>query len=68
MLYFLASNPGQVITKSQIFEHLWSEPTVGVENSIVKRIHNLRVALEDDPEHPAFIHTVRGVGYRFERV
>lgn len=67
MLYYLACNAGQVITKSQLFEHLWSEPDIEVEPSITKRIHNLRRLIEDVPEQPEYIRTVRGVGYRFEK-
>lgn len=67
MLYYLACNAGQVISKSQLFEHLWCEPDIEVEPSITKRIHSLRKLIEDVPEQPTYIHTVRGVGYRFEK-
>lgn len=66
MLYFLASNAGRVVSKGRLFEYLWSEPDVDVENSISKHIHNLRRIMNDDPDSPEYIHTVRGIGYRFE--
>lgn len=65
MLYFLASHPGQVLSKGQIFDHLWGEPDVGVDNSVALYISKLRKKLGEDPSEPSFIHTIRGIGYRF---
>lgn len=66
-LHFLASHPGQVLSKSQIFNHLWDEPELEADNSVALHISKLRKKLGDTPATPIFIQTVRGVGYRFAK-
>jgi len=64
-LYFMATHPGQVLSKDQIFDYLWGEPNVEVDNSIALYISKLRKKLGDNPDDPSFIQTVRGIGYKF---
>lgn len=66
-LLYLARHPGRVFTKRQLYQHLYEEePTGGVNNIIYCLIRSLRKKLESDPRHPKYVHTVRGVGYKFE--
>ena len=58
MLYCMASAPGQVFSKAQLYAAAWGE-----EYNIIWR---LRKKLEDDPKHPAYIKTVIGAGYRLQ--
>lgn len=66
-LLHLAKYPGRVFTKRQIYQHLYEEEPAGdVNNIIYCLIRGLRKKLEPDPRHPKYIHTVRGVGYKFQ--
>ena len=67
LLYFLASNKGCVFTKKQIYTHVWAEEYAFDDNNIMSFISKLRKKIEPDPEHPFYILTVRGVGYRFNK-
>lgn len=69
VLTLLSSHPGVVFTKEQIFESAYSVDSVGhIDNSIYCLMRSLRKKLEPVPDHPQYIITVRGVGYRFEPV
>ncbi len=68
LLFCLASHPGQVLSKEQLFNYLWGEPDVEVNNSIVLYISKLRKKLGENPNAPEYIQTVRGIGYRFTKV
>ncbi len=65
LLSFLASNKGKVFTKKQIYIHVWQEEYAFDDSNIMSFISKLRKKIEPDPEHPFYILTVRGVGYRF---
>lgn len=67
LLSFLASNKGKVFTKKQIYTHVWEEEYAFDDSNIMSFISKLRKKIEPDPEHPFYILTVRGVGYRFNR-
>lgn len=65
-LVYLAEHPGWIHTKEQIYEAVYMDKIVeDIENSVYCLIHSLRKKLESDPQHPKYIQTVRGVGYRF---
>ena len=66
LLYYLASNQGQVINKEQIYYHLWKEDIGVGSNSVETLIMRLRKKLEPDKSDPIFIETIRGGGYRFK--
>ncbi len=65
LLRHLVRNPGRAISRSEILEQVWhlheDTDTRAIDNFIVR----LRRYLEDDPAHPVYLQTVRGVGYRF---
>lgn len=67
ILHLLASNPGRVFSKEQIYDNVWKEPYVGDYNIVMSHIHHIRDKIEDDPSRPAYIQTVWGVGYRFNK-
>ena len=68
LLFMLAKNPGKVFTKKQIFEHVWNEPFYGDDNTIMVHISNLRDKIEPDSKSPKYIKTVRGLGYKLEKL
>ena len=56
-LVFLASNPGIVLTKTQIFEAVWNMDSDSCHSSVVNVIYNLRKKIEPDSKNPTYIKT-----------
>lgn len=67
LLALLAGHKGRVYTKKQIYTQVWEEEYVFDDSNLMSFISKLRKKIEPDPEHPSYILTVRGVGYRFNR-
>ena len=67
LLAFLIRHPGQVFTRDQLLEQVWGYDYGGETRTVDVHVHWLRGLIETDSGHPAFIHTVRGVGYVFRR-
>ena len=65
-LVLLASNPGIVLTRTQIFEAVWNMDSDSCQSSISTVICNLRKKIEPDTKNPTYIKTVLGVGYKFD--
>jgi DNA-binding winged helix-turn-helix (wHTH) protein/dipeptidyl aminopeptidase/acylaminoacyl peptidase len=66
ILLMLLERAGQVVTRDEIQERLWSRETfVDFENSLNKAINKLRQALADSPEKPTYVETLPRRGYRF---
>jgi len=61
----LAESPGSLIMREQIREAVWGQTNVAFEQSLNFCIRQIRIALDDDAEHPAFVETVPRLGYRF---
>lgn len=66
LLAHLARNPDIPLTRERLIEAVWG-PNIFLEDERTVDVHirHLREKLEDDPANPRFIHTVRGIGYRF---
>ncbi len=58
--------PGEVLRREELFKKLWETDYFGDMRSLDVHISWLRQAVEEDPRHPLFIKTERGVGYRLE--
>lgn len=65
LLLCLAQYPGLVWSRERLLERVWGSDFVGVDRVVDVHIAALRRKLEDNPDQPRFIETVRGVGYRF---
>ena len=65
-LVLLVTNPGIVLTRSQIFEAVWNMDSNSCQSSISTVICNLRKKIEPDSKNPTYIKTVLGVGYKFD--
>lgn len=66
LLAFLASSPRQVFSREQLLDHVWhSSADWQSVDTVTEHVRRLRKRIETDPDHPRFIATVRGVGYRF---
>ena len=66
ILVYLAKHPGWVCSKEQIYETVWTEEVMDYENAVMWCISQLRKKLEPDPDRLQYIHTVKGMGYKFE--
>jgi len=67
LLALLAGSPRQVFSRRQLLEQVWdSAPEFQDPATVTVHVGRLRQKLERDPDHPAWIVTVWGVGYRFE--
>jgi DNA-binding response OmpR family regulator len=68
LLALLAQEPGRVFGRREVMQHLWDSTYVGDERACDVHVSKLRRKIEEDPEEPRRLVTVRGVGYRLERV
>src|SRR5262245_36158986 len=66
VLIWLATHPGHLVTRQELFERTWGPGTfVDFEQGLNHCIKQIRLALGDDAEHPRFIETIPKRGYRF---
>jgi DNA-binding response OmpR family regulator len=68
LLALLAREPGRVVARREIMQHLWNSTYVGDERAADVHVSNLRRKIEPEPSHPHRLVTVRGAGYRLEAV
>lgn len=68
ILKLLMSNMGRILTKNQIYNYAWEEDYVGDDSTVMVHISNLRAKIEDNAKNPTFIKTIKGLGYKFEKV
>ena len=66
LLEFLARRPGRALTRDQILDAVWGNDIVVNDRSVDRCVTTLRAKIEHDPHHPAWIQTIRDIGYRFE--
>jgi DNA-binding response OmpR family regulator len=66
LLAYLARHPGIVFTRDQLLRQVWDyDNFVGDEKTVNVHVRHLREKIEDHPDDPSHIITVRGVGYKF---
>ena len=65
LLYFLASNQGKVLTKEQIYTHVWNNDYSYDDRNIMSFVSKLRKKIKNVKLHIDYIQTVHGIGYRF---
>jgi DNA-binding response OmpR family regulator len=66
LLAMFMRNRGKVLNRPEIMKQVWETEYVGDTRTVNVHVRWLREKIEDDPNHPRFLRTVRGVGYRFE--
>ncbi|MCX6000645.1 MAG: response regulator transcription factor [Chloroflexi bacterium] len=64
LLSALAERPGRVYSRLQLLDIVQGYAYEGYERTIDSHVKNLRKKLEPDPDHPRYVITVRGVGYK----
>jgi len=66
LLQVFMANRGKVLTRQVLMEKVWETSYMGDTRTLDVHIHMLRKALGEDSRKPLYLHTVRGVGYRFD--
>lgn len=68
LLHILLANAGRVLPRETLIDRVWGTDYVGDTKTLDVHIKRLRAKVEDDPATPTRIVTIRGLGYKFERV
>ncbi len=66
LLHALARHRGHVLSREQLIQQVWGHDYYGDDRVVDVHIRRVRKKVEDDPENPTLVVTVRGTGYRFE--
>ncbi len=64
ILKYLAENKGCVISRERLYETIWGEDSFGCDNTVMVHIRHLREKIEENPNAPQYIITVKGLGYK----
>ncbi len=68
ILWVLCSNRGRVVSSEELFQKVWGDKYFSnSNNTVMVHIRHLREKMHDSAEHPKYIKTVWGVGYKIER-
>jgi phosphate regulon transcriptional regulator PhoB len=65
LLLFLAERKGKVFNREQLLDAVWSDEAFVEPRTVDVHIRRLRSQIEEDPAHPRYIKTLRGIGYFF---
>jgi two-component system, OmpR family, response regulator RegX3 len=65
LLHRLMRDAGSVVTREQLIDDVWDVNWFGSTKTLDVHVSSLRKKLGDDPSEPRYLHTVRGVGFRF---
>ncbi|WP_159882006.1 response regulator transcription factor [Paenibacillus puerhi] len=68
LLVILAKHPNRVFHTQELYDRIWPEHRLGDLRTVMVHIYNLRKKIERQPRKPQYIHTIRGVGYKFNAV
>ncbi|MDD3897438.1 MAG: VanR-ABDEGLN family response regulator transcription factor [Syntrophomonadaceae bacterium] len=68
ILWVLAANRGRVVSSEELFHEVWGDKYfTNSNNTVMVHIRHLREKMNDSAEHPKYIKTVWGVGYKIEK-
>lgn len=68
LLYVLMVNAGRVMTRENLIDRVWGSDYFGDTKTLDVHIKRLRSKVESDPANPANIVTIRGLGYKYEKL
>lgn len=68
LLHVLMRNAGRVLSHDYLLANAWGYEYEGYSNQIAVYVRRLRTKIEPEPSNPRYLHTVRGIGYKFERI
>jgi DNA-binding response OmpR family regulator len=64
LLELMLARPGEVITRDEFLDSIWGEDVYVTHRTVDTHVATLRKKLEEDPNHPRYILSVRGIGYK----
>ncbi len=67
ILRLLLKNQGRVFSIDQIYENIWNEDAIGVDNTVAVHIRHIREKIEINPKEPRYLKVVWGVGYKIDK-
>jgi two-component system, OmpR family, alkaline phosphatase synthesis response regulator PhoP len=65
LLHYLAAHPGMVFSRDHLLDRVWGNDRSVTPRSVDVYIRRVREKIEHQPQHPSYVQTVHGVGYRF---
>src|SRR5215471_14274000 len=68
LLEFFITHPGRAYSRDQLLESVWGQQRFVTPRTVDVHVRRLREQIEEQPDSPKFLTTVRGFGYRFEEV
>jgi two-component system response regulator RegX3 len=68
LLYVLIANAGRVMTRETLIDRVWGTDYYGDTKTLDVHIKRLRSKIEADPANPSQVVTIRGLGYKYEKV
>lgn len=68
ILLLLVKNQGKVFSIDQIYESIWNEDAIGVDNTVAVHIRHIREKIEINPKEPRYLKVVWGIGYKIEKL
>jgi DNA-binding response OmpR family regulator len=68
LLHCLMRNAGRILSHDLLMSTVWGYDYEGYSNQIAVYVRRLRLKIEEDPDHPKLLTTMRGLGYKFERI
>ncbi len=68
LLHVLMRNAGRVLSHDYLLANAWGYEYEGYSNQIAVYVRRLRTKIEPEPSNPRYLHTVRGIGYKFEKI
>lgn len=66
LLRYFMTHAGQVLSREQLMREVWDTDYMGDTRTLYVHVRWLRERIEDSPQAPTYLRTVRGVGYRFD--
>jgi two-component system phosphate regulon response regulator PhoB len=66
LLEFFLTHPGRAYSREQLLEAVWGEQRFVTPRTVDVHVRRLREQIEEQPDNPRFLATIRGFGYRFE--
>lgn len=67
IFFLLLRHPNQILTKEQMYESIWKQPFIEGDKTLMVHIRHLRKKLENNPNQPEILETIRGIGYRIKQ-
>lgn len=65
LIKLFVQRPNEVVSRDEILDEIWGKDQFPTSRTIDNYILNLRKIFEEDPKHPIYFHSIRGVGYKF---